>query len=47
VAARWEGEVQRASGVLDEAHERSILPIKPQNGRELEMWLLEEREKRF
>lgn len=45
-AARWEVEVKRAFGVLEAALETSCLPSEPQNGREIEAWLLEERRKR-
>jgi hypothetical protein len=47
MAARWEAEVQRAFGVLEEAYQASELPAEPQNARELEAWLLGERRRRF
>jgi predicted nucleotidyltransferase len=46
-AARWEGEVQRALGVLAEAYERSILPAEPEGAADLEAWLLEQRRRWF
>lgn len=37
---RWVGEVERALALLDEAHERSMLPADPPNVPEVDAWLI-------
>jgi predicted nucleotidyltransferase len=46
-AARWIEDVKRAFGVLEAAHDRSPLPAEPEGVRELEAWLLAERQSRL
>ncbi|MFT3769499.1 MAG: nucleotidyltransferase domain-containing protein [Minicystis sp.] len=46
-ATRWARDVVRAFGVLEQAHERSALPVEPSGVAELEAWLLAERRKRM
>jgi predicted nucleotidyltransferase len=47
VAERWRKEVGRAFDVLDAALARSQLPEEPQNGAEVEAWLVDLRRRGF
>lgn len=39
--ARWRADLDRAFALLDQAHERSVLPPEPGNAAELEGWLVD------
>jgi predicted nucleotidyltransferase len=39
--ARWQGDLDRAFALLDQAHAHSVLPPEPANVDELEDWLVE------
>jgi len=43
MAERWMSDVERAIALLDDAHERSVLPVDPVNVGEMDAWLVETR----